>query len=401
MDRVSSSTVFLQAMAGLRRNQAEIARLQDAVSSGERIRRPSDDPAAASRALDLDSTLARIGQHRVNARLADQRLALEDSTLEGVQNLLIRVKELALAANSGTQSAHTRAAFGAEVAQRLEELLDLANVRDANGDYLFAGSRTDTRPFSMDGASVVYAGDQGARELEVSATRRVQAGDSGDQVFLRVPGGNGRFTVAADAGNAGTGVMAAGSVTDPGALTGDTYSVRFTAADSYEVVNDTQGVTVLAAQPFAEGAPIAFDGIQTAIRGTPQAGDRFEIAPAGASPVFDTLHAFAGAMAADPADPAARAQHEQALNGIIDSLDRALDHVLEVRAGVGARQSAVASIDERNADLELELAATRSQLRDVDMTDAVARLQQRIGALEAAQATFVAVSRLSLFDLLR
>ena len=401
MTRVSSNMTYWQAVSDLQRNQGEIARLQAGVASGRRIHKPSDDPAGATRALDIGEALARIEQYATNARLADQRLALEDSTLVGVQHLVMRVKELALAAGSATHGPESRRAFGAEVAQRLSELVDLANVRDANGDYLFAGGKSATRPFALDAGGVTYAGDQVARELQISATRTVQAGDGGDRVFLRIPGGNGRFTVAADAGNVGSGVIAAGSVTDPGAFTGHRYSVRFTAPGTFDVVDDTLGVTVLAAQPHAEGAAIAFDGIETSIEGTPAAGDRFDIAPSGPTPLFDTLQAFVTAMQADPADAAATAKLAQTMNGIIDSLDRALDHVLEVRATVGARQNAVESVQAQNADLAFELESTLSQVRDLDMTAAVASLQQRISSLEAVQASFVAVSRLSLFDLLR
>jgi flagellar hook-associated protein 3 FlgL len=401
MNRVSSNMTFQRALEDMRRNQLEIARLQAGVGNGKRIQKPSDDPAAATRALDIGEALHRIEQYGTNSRLADQRLALEDSTLDAVQGVLIRVKELALGANSGTQTPQSRFAFGSEVEQRLSELLDLANVRDANGDYLFSGFQGTTRPFSMNGAAAQYNGDQGERELQIAATRRVQVGDSGDRVFMRMPGGNGRFSVSAVSANTGTGVLAGGRVTDPTAYTGDAYSVRFTAAGTFDVVNDTLGVTVLAAQSYSPGASIAFDGIDTWIDGVPAAGDRFDISSGGATPVFDTLQAFADAMRINPSDAATEAQLAQTMNGIIDSLDQALNHVLEVRAEVGARQNAIESIGRQNADQEFELESTLAEVEGLDMTEAISTLQQRITALEAVQASFAAVSRLSLFDYLR
>ncbi|MFT5446375.1 MAG: flagellar hook-associated protein 3 FlgL [Gammaproteobacteria bacterium] len=401
MTRVSSSQVFSQALADLRLNQREIARLQDGVGSGLRIQKPSDDPAGASRALNLSEALERVEQYESNSRLADQRLALEDTTLESVQNLMQRIKELALAANSGAQTEQTRFAYRAELDERLDELVDLSNVRDVNGDYLFAGFQDQSEPFSLGATGVSYAGDQGAREVQISATRRIVTGDSGDQIFMRVPVGNGRFSVSADAVNTGSGVMSAGGVIDPGAFTSDAYSVRFTGPNTFDVVNDTLGATVLAAQTFTAGASIAFDGIETRINGQPATGDRFDIAPAGTQSLFDTVRDFIAAMGQSPADPAASAKLTQEMNHVIDSLDRGLDHVLEARASVGARQNAIESTETQHEDLRFELQSSLSQTQDLDMTEAISLLQQRLTALQAVQQSFVAISRLSLFDYLR
>jgi flagellar hook-associated protein 3 FlgL len=393
--------MYRQALVDIRQNQSEIARLQDGVGSGLRIQKPSDDPAGASRALNLREAIERVEQYQSNSNLVDQRLALEDSTLEGVQNLMQRVKELALAANSGTQTEQTRFAYRAELNERLDELIDLSNVRDVNGDYLFAGFQDQTEPFSLSAAGVSYGGDQGVREVQISATRGIASSDSGDQVFMRVPSGNGRFSVSADAANTGTGVMSAGSVADPGAFTSSAYSVRFTGPNTFDVVNDTLGTTVLAAQPFTAGANIAFDGIETSINGQPATGDRFDIAPAGTQSLFDTVQGFITAMSQTPASLAASAQLDQQMNHVIDSLDRGLDHVLETRTSVGARRNAIESIETQHENLRFELQSSLSQTQDLDMTEAISLLQRRITALEAVQQSFVAVSRLSLFDYLR
>ena len=58
MTRVSTSMAYQQALRDLQRNQAEVARLQAGVGSGLRIQKPSDDPAGASRALDISGRTA-------------------------------------------------------------------------------------------------------------------------------------------------------------------------------------------------------------------------------------------------------------------------------------------------------------------------------------------------------
>ena len=215
MSRVTNNTFYERAFRDFRASQVNIAQLQAQIGSGKKLIRPSDDPSATSQVLDLNDALSRIDQYSRNATLANQRLALEDSTLGGVGNLLIRVKELAIAASNGTQTDETRGAFGAEVSQRLKELIDLANVQDANGDYLFAGFQVESEPFARSASGVVYNGSEGVRELQISASRTVSTGDNGADVFMRTPGGNGRFAVSADAANTGTGIVDVGSVVAP------------------------------------------------------------------------------------------------------------------------------------------------------------------------------------------
>ena len=92
MTRISTQQVYAQALKDLGRSQSEILKLQAQIGSGKRILSPADDPVATSRALDVKDALAQIDQYRKNSVLADQRLALEETALEGVTNLLVRVK---------------------------------------------------------------------------------------------------------------------------------------------------------------------------------------------------------------------------------------------------------------------------------------------------------------------
>ncbi|MDX1698266.1 MAG: flagellin, partial [Thiohalobacterales bacterium] len=67
-------------------------------------------------------------------------------------------------------------------------LVAVANTRNANGEYLFAGYQADTIPFVDDGSgNVSYNGDQGNLHLQVSPTRQLAVADNGADVFMAVP----------------------------------------------------------------------------------------------------------------------------------------------------------------------------------------------------------------------
>src|SRR5438445_380925 len=98
-------------------------------------------------------------------------------------------------------------------------------IGNGQGGYLFAGSQQSAAPFSQTGNSVTYGGDSTLQSIQVSQNRQLQIKFSGDDLFQKIRPGNGSFVSAANAGNTGTGVIDAGSVTNPSALPGHSYTI--------------------------------------------------------------------------------------------------------------------------------------------------------------------------------
>jgi len=190
--QISTAQMFQQAVTTMQSKQTELAKTEQQLSTGLRITSPSDDPAAATRLLDLNQVIATTSQFQRNADFAETRLAIEESVLSEVGNLLQRSRELSVQGLNDSLSAGDRKAIAAEVRENLQALMQLANSKDANGEYLFSGFKTSTIPFSdSGGGNFVYAGDQGQRSLQIGATRQVAIGDSGSDVFMRIDDGAG------------------------------------------------------------------------------------------------------------------------------------------------------------------------------------------------------------------
>lgn len=189
---ISTAQMFQQAVSNMLSKQTEVAKTQQQLSTGLRILSPSDDPAAATRILDLNQVIATTSQFQRNADFAETRLAQTESVLTQVGNLLQRTRELSVRANNASLNAFDRQAIAAEVKQNLQALVQLANSQDANGEHLFSGFKTSTIPFSdSGGGNFVYNGDQGQRSLQIGASRQVTVGDSGEAIFMRVDDGAG------------------------------------------------------------------------------------------------------------------------------------------------------------------------------------------------------------------
>ncbi len=402
LTRISSGQQLQQSISAILDQQARIGKTQLQIASGERLTTAADDPAGAARLVNLDQAMAEAEQYRRNAELAQGRLALSENVMAESVNILQRARELALQGNNDSQTPESRAAIAFEVRQLLDELVALANERDASGEYLFAGYKGGALPFSKDAAgNVVYAGDDGSRAVAIGPDQQVVVGESGTRLFRAIRNGNGRFAVAPNPANAGNGVSDAGAVVDATAFTKDNFRIAFTSPASYDVINDTTSTTVLSAQPYSSGAVIAFNGVELHIGGTPAAGDSFTVTPAVNQDMFAVLRNLATDLESGLMSPAALARFHNGMNRTLAEIDATQNHVLENRARIGMRLGAVARQMDVNEAYVLQLEQTTSLIRDLDYAEAAGRLQFQLTVLQAAQQSFANVQNISLFDYLR
>ncbi len=394
--RMSSNILASRIATDLIQKQGELAKAQTQISTGKRINTPSDDPAQAAHIVKMQEAESQLGQYQRNATIAESQLSLEESSLTGTANTLMRIRELALTANSGTVDDTTRAAHNAEIKLRLDELYDLANARDTLGNYLFSGSNTQTQPFSRD-PDVSYNGSDDAQLTTIGLGRTIQTGDSGADAFMRIRNGNGSFQVGLDSANTGTGTISQGSVVNHGQYENKPFEIRFTAADAYDIIDTSTGGT-LQSGSYESGNAIEFNGITTTISGTPELDDTFHVAPSSNQDIFTTVSKFVDALESSPSTASEKARMQQDINELIGNLDQSLDHINTVRAQVGTRLNNIDSSREENADITLQIERTRAEVEDIDIAEAITSLQTQMTSLQVLQQTYGKVESLSLFN---
>jgi flagellar hook-associated protein 3 FlgL len=393
--RVSTLGSYERGLSAMQQLQSALDRTQRQISSGKRILTPSDDPISSSRALELREKLARLEQFDRNSNIAENRLQNEESALSSVNNLLQRVRELALQANNSTQSNESRQLIATEMRQRLDELVDIANAKDGSGRFLFAGNLDSTTPVSVVGNGYAYNGDQGRREIQIGESRRIADGDSGDDVFFRVRAGNGSFTTTAAPGNTGSAVIGQSSVTDTTQYDNAPYSVQFSSATDYEV---RDGANVLIASgTYQSGSSIAFRGIEFTLDGAPAAGDSIAVAPSPYKSVFAGVQQMIAAVETVVVNDTTRAVLNNGINTGLQDIDQGIGNILDVQTRIGSRLAAIESQVDSNGAFALTVQDTLGSLEDLDYAEALSRLSLEATTLEAAQKSFVATQRLSLF----
>lgn len=396
--RISTSGSHLSALSMMQQLQSAIDRTQQQLSTGRRLLSPADDPIAAARTVEMRESLSRLDQFDRNGEVARNRLNYEETALVSVNDALQRIRELAIQGNNDTQSPQSRSLIAAELRERVDQLVQIANQRDGSGRYLFAGNRDSTAPVSRQGNAFAYAGDQGQRLIQIGADRQIPDGDSGAAIFFQIKDGNGTFSSSAANGNTGTGVVSVNSVMDQSQYDRDSYTVRFTASDSYDVLDS--GGAIVSSNSFASGDSIAFSGIRFTIDGAPAAGDEFNIEPSRNVDMFSNVLNLANILEQPVSSDAERAGLHNGVNAALQNLDQAIDNILTVRTQVGTRLSAIDSQVDSNASFRLSLETSISGIEELDYAEAISRLSIQATTLEAAQQSFIRTQGLSLFNFL-
>jgi flagellar hook-associated protein 3 FlgL len=435
--RVSTTMIYDAGLASMQQSRSSQVKLQEQLGSGLRVMTPSDDPVAAATVLDVKQSQALNNQLKTNGDTAKSLLGLEESALADATALLQDAKTLAIYAGNPTLANSDRAAIATELTSRYQELMGIANRGDGNGQFLFSGYQGATLPFAETAPGVVaYAGDAGQRLAQIGITRTIPVSDSGDAVFRAIRNGNGTFATAPGA-NAGGGTIDSGVVTDPSKWNTPANAKNFTikfdvnnsvtpAMTTYDIIDNVNNVSLLtgaapaAAGPYLRtyvpGSTISlatqsppdtnatpFDfGATVTVSAAPASGDTFTLRASTNQDVFSVLHGLIAALQSGTnATAVSTAAYQNALNAAMSGLDNALNHVLTVRADVGARLKEVDTAQSTSDDLSLQYNRTVSGLQDLDYAKAISDLNQQQVFLQAAQQSFLKITSLNLFDLLR
>jgi flagellar hook-associated protein 3 FlgL len=400
--RLSTAGFHRSSIDAILDHQVQLSKTQQSITTGRKFQTAAEDPIGATRAARLDRTLADNAQFERNSNIIEARLNYEEQSLADATSLLQAARDLALQGANSTLGPVERKMLANDVRQQLAALLDVSNRDDSNGEYLFAGTSTATKPFAQGGSGVNYQGDLTSRQIRISSSQSLADSHTGADVFMNILERNGVFTTGVTATNTGTGSIDVGRVSNPTAWVPDNYSLQFTTATDWQVVDDaTPTPNVIASGTgFAPGQSISFSGITVTITGAPAANDSFTIQPAQKVDMFGMLEALANTLDGGPTGAASAAEFSTNIGAAIANIDQAINRVVGVRAEVGARLSAIDTAASTREDEAVDLQSLLSDLRDTDYAQAISQLNQQYAGLQAAQAAYTRIAQMSLFDYL-
>lgn len=182
--RISTNTLYQAGFAKLSDLQSNQSKLQQQIATGRRILSPSDDPIASARALEVSHEKNVNNSFADTRKVAQLKLNTLEANLTSVTNLLVATQSSLVAAGNGALSNAERKIIGTELQGSLEALIGLANTKDAAGNFIYSGFKSDTAAFTATPTGATYNGDAQQQLLQVDPQRQLSVNVTGDSLFL-------------------------------------------------------------------------------------------------------------------------------------------------------------------------------------------------------------------------
>jgi len=149
--RVTNKMLSNNFLRDMRTNLSNMSRIQNQMSSGKQINKPSDDPAKASKIMKMYSEIDANKQYNSNIKSTTNWLDMTDETLDRIGGVVGRLDELLVSTGNPGYGDEQRQAVKDEVNQRVEELSGLLNT-SFDGKFIFGGTRGTTKPTEANAA---------------------------------------------------------------------------------------------------------------------------------------------------------------------------------------------------------------------------------------------------------
>lgn len=181
-------TVYNNVTGAIAMQMQSLTRLQEEVSTGNRVNFASDDPVAADQIMSLNSESQSLTTYAGNLGSVLTNMQQTSSSLTDIDNALVQAQQLLSEASTATSSVTNDRAIGQEINSLLEQVVSSANTQSDN-QYLFGGSSSLTPPYSVQrdsSGAIISVTYTGARQpLNVSVAPGVQQSGVlvGDNVF--------------------------------------------------------------------------------------------------------------------------------------------------------------------------------------------------------------------------
>jgi len=186
--RITQESLSRTTLSNIKLNYKKMQEIQEKLSSGKQINRPSDDPSGTRKVLGLRAEDLQIQQFLDNTETAKEQINYTSNTLESIQEIFTKIQQLAIQASDDTLGQSDRKITANELNELLESVLQNANT-DNNGRYIFSGTKTLTSAFTAtrdsDGniLSVSYNGNNEEIKYQIGPGTFIQINLPGGKLF--------------------------------------------------------------------------------------------------------------------------------------------------------------------------------------------------------------------------
>jgi flagellar hook-associated protein 3 FlgL len=408
--RTSSANTYDTAIRNIGTRLTDLSALQENLTSGKRVVRPSDDPTSAAIAERALTRISRIATDQRALESQKNAIAVAESTLGEVTDSLQRFRELVVQSGNGANSAAERTAIAVELKGLREHILGLANTKDTNGLPLFSALGSALQPFVGPQTTAPDYTFNGLPGQSASTAVTIPFALDGDSAFMLEPSRDAVYNVKNS--NASTQLQASAvTLADATLVTGSSYSISNlvvaagtapgTSAVSYDLVETPAGSTVPNAPvaitsadypSSATSIPISLPGLNLNLTGTVTIGDTLTIEPSPS--VFSVMDD----AITDIGSAVNNTSASQAVSQALHNIDISMERISAVRGQAGELLNRADRITSNQEGRSIQLEADRSRAEDLDMVKGISDFNNQQTGYSAALQTYASIQKLSLFN---
>ncbi len=338
--RVSTNQFHNQGIDAIQKHQSDILAIQEKMSTGKRINKPSDDPVGMNQVHNLKKTISQIETYKKNGDYAKSQLGLEETQIQTVIDGVQRARELTIQMMNDSYNPANRKATGAEIGQLIEHIRNVMNSKNPEKELLFAGNNVNVSAAFVD-----------------------------DTVNAPLSNGS-RYTAYIGSTNAGANYDQKAN-----------YGARFVQI-GFDANNQVA--------PDDKGDPAR-------VRTTDNGAKVFDVPTATSLPAgVDKNVLNVMIQLKDYLD-----KGQQPPPDIASDFTKALDHMSGVMAEIGGRQNRIQTQKDAGQSFKMSLDERRSKIEEMDVVQGIADFTKKQNALQMAQQIFSKVQKMSLFNYIR
>lgn len=205
----TQTTTFRSLQNFLDKTSDRMSALRIQAATGKKLNRASDDPTAISPVLSSRTRITSAERYILTMTTGLDRVQNTDGHLENAENLMQRVKEIAVNGINGALTQADMQTFADELSLLKDQMVATANAQ-VDGKFLFSGYQIKSEPFAVNSTTydpltynpaiydpatnpppVTYAGDAGELNFEIGPDEQTSVAIDGGRLFLGLEDTNG------------------------------------------------------------------------------------------------------------------------------------------------------------------------------------------------------------------
>ncbi|WP_100753769.1 flagellar hook-associated protein FlgL [Vibrio salilacus] len=394
MNRISSFHNYQSVQNDFRRQEAKVHHNQAQLASGKKLMKASDDPLATHYIQNIGQQKEQLRQFTDAIVLTRNRLEHHEVIISNAEQYTDEAKRTVMEMINGSLSPEDRLAKRREIQELAANFLNLVNVQDESGNYIFAGTKPKNQPFFKDkDGDVVYVGDDYQRKMKISNSLEMPINDPGNKLFMEIDNPFGDFEPNYNLNEASELLLERAINLNPD--DNSTYKITFVDMpdNQYGYQLERDG-SVVKADTFNPGKGIQFEGVTIQVKGQISKGDEISLEPRRSYSIFETFNEAMKLSQGSVSD----ASNTAKLHQITQELHAAFIHLNKARTDVGARLNTLDIQEEQHDDFKMTLTKSKSNFEDLDYAEAIIEFNENSRALQASQQAFGKTKDLTLFN---